>query len=192
MNFIGDRYYNLIILFMEDFKERMCQEHSELSDRLYKLNVALCKDGFREKVGDYQFKLMKEQALGMDKYHLALTARLIDMGLFPNDEGKSFAFAGMGIAGAVNALKLGLAVRRNGWNGKGMFVVKQVPSHVGADVIPNMQSIPQAVKDILMNRENPCINYNNQLLLVQKSGVADSWTASSSDVLADDWEIAND
>lgn len=43
-----------------------------------------------------------------------------------------------------------------------------------------------------MNRENPCINYNNRLLLVQKSGVADSWTASSSDVLADDWEIAND
>lgn len=73
-----------------------------------------------------------------------------------------------------------------------MFVVKQVPSHVGADVIPNMQSLPQAVKDILMNRENPCINYNNQLLLVQKSGVADSWAASSSDVLADDWEIAND
>ena len=93
---------------------------------------------------------------------------------------------------AIEALKSGLAVRREGWNGKGMFVVKQVPSHVGADIIPNMQSLPQAVKDILMNRENPCINYNNQLLLVQKSGVAASWTASSSDVLADDWEIAND
>ena len=185
-------YINLNILFMEDFKERMCQEHSELSERIGKLNVALCNDGFREKVGDYQFELMKEQALGMEKYYLALTARLVDMGLFPNEEGKSFALAGMGIGGAVDALKLGLAVRRKGWNGKGMFVVKQVPSHIGADVIPNMQSLPQAVKDILMNRENPCINYNNQLLLVQKSGVADSWTASSSDVLADDWEIAND
>ena len=128
----------------------------------------------------------------MEKYFIALTARMKDMGLFPNDEGTSCACTGMSIGGAVNALKLGLAVRRKGWNGKGMFVVKQVPSHVGADVIPNMQSLPQAVKDILMNRENPCINYNNQLLLVQKSGVADSWTASSSDVLADDWEIAND
>lgn len=183
---------NLIILFMEDFKERMCQEHNELRERLGKLNVALYMDGFREKVGDYQFKLMKEQALGMEKYFIALTARMKDMGLFPNDEGTSCACTGMGIGGAVNALKLGLAVRRKGWNGKGMFVVKQVPSHVGADVIPNMQSLPQSVKDILMNRENPCINYNNQLLLVQKSGVADSWTASSSDVLADDWEIAND
>lgn len=183
---------NLIVLFMYDFKERICQEHNELKERLGKLNVALCMDGFREKVGDYQFKLMKEQALGMEKYFIALTARMKYMGLCPNDEGTSCACTGMGIGGAVDALKLGLAVRRKGWNGKGMFVVKQVPSHVGADVIPNMQSLPQAVKHILMKRENPCINYNNQLLLVQKSGVADSWTTSSSDVLADDWEIAND
>lgn len=114
---------NLIILFMDDFKERMCQEHNELRERLGKLNVALCMDGFREKVGDYQFKLMKEQALGMEKYFIALTARMRDMGLFPNDEGTSCACAGMGIGGAVDALKLGLAVRRKGWNGKGMFVV---------------------------------------------------------------------
>lgn len=33
-------------------------------------------------MGDYQFKLMKEQSLGMEKYYLALTARLTDMGLF--------------------------------------------------------------------------------------------------------------
>ena len=191
MNFIGDRYYNLIILFMEDFKERMCQEHSELSDRLGKLNVALCKDGFREKVGDYQFKLMKEQALGMDKYHLALTARLIDMGLFPNDEGKSFAFAGMGIAGAVNALKLGLAVRRKGWNGKGLFVVKQIPSHITSDIIPKMQSLPQSAQNILMSRKNPHIDYTNQMLIINPDGRADSWVPSVSDIFADDWEIAN-
>ena len=192
MNFIGDRYYNLIILFMEDFKERMCQEHSELSDRLGKLNVALCKDGFREKVGDYQFKLMKEQALGMEKYYLALTARLVDMGLFPNDEGKSFAFAGMGIAGAVNALKLGLAVRRKGWNGKGLFVVKQIPSHITSDIIPKMQSLPQSAKNILMSRENPHIDYINQMLIINPDGRADSWVPSVSDIFADDWEIAND
>ena len=191
MNFIGDRYYNLIILFMEDFKERMCKEHSELSDRLGKLNVALCKDGFREKVGDYQFKLMKEQALGMEKYYLALTARLVDMGLFPNDEGKSFAFAGMGIAGAVNALKLGLAVRRKGWNGKGLFVVKQIPSHITSDIIPKMQSLPQSAKNILMSRENPHIDYTNQMLIINPDGRADSWVPSVSDIFADDWEIAN-
>ena len=191
MNFIGDRYYNLIILFMEDFKERMCQEHSELSDRLGKLNVALCKDGFREKVGDYQFKLMKEQALGMEKYFIALTARMKDMGLCPNDEGTSCACTGMGIGGAVNALKLGLAVRRKGWNGKGLFVVKQIPSHITSDIIPKMQSLPQSAKNILMSRKNPHIDYTNQMLIINPDGRADSWVPSVSDIFADDWEIAN-
>lgn len=66
---------------MEDYQKRMLNEHSELKDRWAKLNVALAKDGFREKVGDYQFKLMKEQSLGMKKYYLALTARLTDMAI---------------------------------------------------------------------------------------------------------------
>ena len=44
---------------MEDFQKRKLDEHSELKDCLTKLNAALAKDGFREKVGDYQFKLMK-------------------------------------------------------------------------------------------------------------------------------------
>lgn len=71
---------------MEDYQKRMLDEHSELKDRLTKLNSALAKDGFREKVGDYQFKLMKEQALGMQKYFIALTARLNDMGLLSNEQ----------------------------------------------------------------------------------------------------------
>jgi hypothetical protein len=69
---------------MEDFQKRMLDEHSELKDRWTKLNAALAKDGFREKVGDYQFELMKEQSSGMKKYYLALTARLTDMGLLNN------------------------------------------------------------------------------------------------------------
>ena len=71
---------------MEDYQKRMLDEHSNLKDRLAKLNAALAKDGFREKVGDYQFKLMKEQALGMQKYFIALTARLNDMGLLSNEQ----------------------------------------------------------------------------------------------------------
>ena len=66
---------------MENFQKRMLDEQSELKERLAKLNVALVKDGFREKVGDYQFKLMKEQAQGMEKYFAALTARMKDMGI---------------------------------------------------------------------------------------------------------------
>ena len=71
---------------MEDFQKRMLDEHIQLVERLSKLNAALKKDGFREKVGDYQYKLMKEQAQGMEMYFKALTARMDDMGLIKNDE----------------------------------------------------------------------------------------------------------
>lgn len=69
------------------------------------------------------------------------------------------------------------------------FIVKQVPSHITGDIIPNMQSLPQSAKDILMSRENPHIDYINQILIIHPDGRADSWTASSSDIFADDWEI---
>ena len=92
----------------------------------------------------------------------------------------------------IEALKSGLAVRRKGWNGKGLFVVKQIPSHITSDIIPNMQSLPQSAKNILMSRENPHIDYTNQMLIINPDGRADSWVPSVSDIFADDWEIAND
>ena len=89
----------------------------------------------------------------------------------------------------LSALKAGSAIRRSGWNGKGLFVVKQVPSHITGDIIPKMQSLPQSAKDILMSRENPHIDYTNQMLIINPDGRADSWVPSSSDVFAEDWEI---
>lgn len=94
--------------------------------------------------------------------------------------------------GAINLLKAGLAVRRKGWNGKGLFIVKQVPAHITGDIIPKMQSLPQIAKDILMKRENPHIDYTNQMLIINPDGRADSWVPSSSDVFAEDWEVATD
>lgn len=91
--------------------------------------------------------------------------------------------------GAIILLKNGFAVRRKGWNGKGLFIVKQVPSHITGDIIPNMQSLPQSAKSILMSRENPHIDYVNQMLIINPKGRADSWIPSSSDVFAEDWEI---
>ena len=77
-----EEYYKITfkdIYIMEEFQKRMCEEYKELADRLTKLQTALGKDGFREKVGDYQYKLMKEQAQGMEMYLKALTARMKDM-----------------------------------------------------------------------------------------------------------------
>lgn len=94
--------------------------------------------------------------------------------------------------GAIDLLKAGLAVRRKGWNGKGLFIVKQVPSHITSDIIPNMQSLPQSAKSILMSRENPHIDYTNQMLIINPDGRADSWVPSASDVFAEDWEVVTE
>ena len=170
---------------MENFKKRMCDEHAELKERLTKLNAAFGENGFREKVGDYQYKLMVEQAQGMDKYLKALEARMVDMSI--NDYTPTMTFGK-----AIEVLKQGEAIRRKGWNGKGLFVVKQVPSHIEGDIIPNMQSLPQSAKNILMSRENPHIDYTNQMLIINPDGRADSWVPSSSDVFAEDWEVVTD
>lgn len=91
---------------------------------------------------------------------------------------------------AIEGLKKGKLVTREGWNGKGMFVVKQIPASIGLDIIPKMQSLPQSAKDILIER-NQSINYINQMLIVKADGSADSWVPSSSDCFASDWIILN-
>ena len=93
---------------------------------------------------------------------------------------------------AIKFLKAGGAVRRAGWNGKGMFVIKQVPAHIISEAIPNMQSLPQIAKDILMKRQKPCLKYTNQMLIINQDGRADSWVPSSSDVFAEDWELVTE
>lgn len=95
----------------------------------------------------------------------------------------------MNFGQAIEALKEGKAIQREGWNGKGLFVVKQVPAVIGANIIPNMQSLPQSAKNILMSREVPEIKYTNQMLIINPDGRADSWVPSSSDVFAEDWCI---
>lgn len=94
----------------------------------------------------------------------------------------------MNFGQALEALKAGHLVQRSGWNGKGMFVVKQIPAIIGQDIIPKMQSLPQAAKDYLLKRGQD-IAYTNQMLIVNAEGRADSWVPSSSDCFADDWEI---
>lgn len=101
-------------------------------------------------------------------------------------EAGSFTFGG-----AIVLLKDGFAVRRKSWNDKGLFIVKQVPSHIGGDIIPKMQSLPQSAKDILMSRENPHIDYTNQMLIINTDGKADSWVPSSSDIRAIEAEENN-
>lgn len=95
----------------------------------------------------------------------------------------------MNFGQAIEALKQGKAVQRQGWNGKGMFVIKQVPAHITGEIIPGMQSLPDSAKKLLMERENPHVDYVNQMLIIHPDSHADSWVPSSSDVFAEDWII---
>ena len=89
---------------------------------------------------------------------------------------------------AIIALKAGKRVSREGWNGKGMFVFKQIPALIPAEVVPKMTSLPQTVKDWFASKDfGP--SYRNQFALVDASGNVDSWSPSGSDALADDWCI---
>ena len=89
---------------------------------------------------------------------------------------------------AIQALNSGKMISREGWNGQGLFVFKQVPSVVPADFIYKMSSLPPSVKETLIRRGNP-ITYNNQLCLVTPDSKVYGWTPSPSDSLAEDWVI---
>lgn len=90
---------------------------------------------------------------------------------------------------AIKLLKQGKALRRSGWNGKNLFVIKQVPAHIESDIIPKMQSLPQSAKDLILNGKG-FIDYTSQCLIYNgNTGRADSWVPSISDVFAEDWEL---
>ena len=71
----------LYMMKQEKFQEELLIEFNELKERLDSLNANLKTKGYREKVGDYQFKLIKKQALGMDMYYNALSERLKDLNI---------------------------------------------------------------------------------------------------------------
>ncbi len=102
---------------------------------------------------------------------------------------------GLSFSSALQHLKQGRMIRREGWNGKGLFVFMQVPSVIGKDIVPKMQSLPQSVKNEFQRRfDTPSeqiaeIYYDNQLALVNPSNLITGWSPSVSDVLSDDWTV---
>lgn len=107
-------------------------------------------------------------------------------------------------ADAIEALHLGKRIAREGWNGKGLFVFKQVPAKIEMNIVEVMQSLPNNVKiefkkrwmDLGGSRAEGVdtiyfntITYENQLALVYPNNVIYGYTPSTSDVLAEDWTI---
>lgn len=177
----------------ETFLDRLKIEHEELMRRFEKCATFVDSETFREEMRktykdylkDYPAFLLSLQRELMGRYLQTLECRISLTE--PSAWGTTISRMSFGIA--VEALKFGLAIRRQGWNGRGLFVVKQVPSHIGGDIIPKMQSLPQPAKDLIMKGKG-FVDYTSQCLIYnENTGRADSWVPSISDVFAEDWEI---
>ena len=101
----------------------------------------------------------------------------------------------MNFGSAIVLLENGNLLAREGWNGRGMFVCKQVPCEIPDTIVPNMQSLPQKAKDEFIKRFNhdgvifDSISYCSQMIIVDSNNQINSWVPSSSDIFATDWVI---
>ena len=162
--------------------DRMTIEENELTDRILKLTSFISGNKFKE-LDSTTTAMLISQHESMREYLVALYMRSKKM---ESGEGSYTNFC-FGVA--VNLLKQGFIVRRQGWNCKNMFIVKQVPAHITSDIIPKMQSLPQAAKDRILEGKG-FVDYTSQCLIYnENTGCADSWVPSISDIFADDWEI---
>ena len=173
----------------DTFIDRLYIEHSDLMERFEKCAVFVDSDKFREVVkDDYPAFLLSLQRDLMGRYAAILEQRIA----ISKGETSITTLPRMSFGIAIQALKFGLAIRRSGWNGKNLFVIKQVPAHIESDVIPNMQSLPQSAKDFILKGKG-YIDYTSQCLIYNtNTGRADSWVPSISDVFAEDWEIVTE
>ncbi len=98
----------------------------------------------------------------------------------------------MDFGDAIKALKQGLVVRRRGWDCLSLVVFKQVPAHITGEIIPKMQSLPDAAKKFVMEHAT-FVDYTDQCLIYNKdTGEANSWTPTISDVFAEDWVLVTE
>lgn len=169
----------------DSFLDRLHIEMRDLYARIDNLAPFIESGKIDEVVTDkYQNHLLRLQHRIMSRYINVLECRIGRLDGSPEAPLHQMTFGD-----AIEILKQGGAVRRRGWNGKGMFVVKQVPAHIDSNVIPKMQSLPQSAKDLILKGKG-FIDYTSQCLIYnENTGRADSWVPSISDVFAEDWEI---
>lgn len=165
-------------------EDRMEIELKELADKTDKLNAFLCSDKFTTLSPVISY-LLRAQYNAMCAYIQALKIRLDIM----QGQAQAFEHYSFNFGTAIGLLEAGFVLRRRIWNGTGLCVIKQVPAHITEVSIPNMQSLPQPAKDVIM-RGTKCIDYTSQCLAYNtKSGRADSWVPSIVDIFAVDWEV---
>lgn len=104
---------------------------------------------------------------------------------------------------ALEAVKQGKLVTREGWNGKGMFVFMRPADELPISfVVEKIKSLPQSVKSyyykacvdengtVLEAKENDVVKFTAYLCMKAADGtIVNGWLASQTDMLAEDWCI---
>ena len=101
---------------------------------------------------------------------------------------------------AIEAVKQGKLIARNGWNGKSMFVFQRPEDTIETSMIPKIKSLPQSVKDWIDKNVDDKSNRGETGLTPVKftaylcmkaadNTVVNGWLASQTDMLAEDWTI---
>jgi len=94
----------------------------------------------------------------------------------------------------IDELQKGNMARRTSWE-TNTFIFRQVPSEINKEIVPKMQSLPQAVKTEFDRRFNDpsfqisTLYYDNQVAIVNSSNLIQGWNPSPADMFAMDWQI---
>lgn len=167
----------------ETHLDRINIEDQNLREKCLKLSDFIHDEKFNDlPLGDRAMLVAQHHMMSAYSSILALRQSTMEGGV----SGRPYGFSFEQI---LPLIREGYAVRRNGWNGKGLMVFKQVPAHIGSEIIPGMQSLPDEAKRLILAHGDH-IDYNSQCLIFNaETGEANSWVPSISDVFANDWEL---
>ena len=90
---------------------------------------------------------------------------------------------------AIEALKAGQVITREGWNEKGIWLYKTVGNTVPKFFIPNFTSLLEAVKHKLLALDVDVVFKPQITMFTAEQEMQPGWLAAQADILAEDWMI---
>ena len=176
---IFEKYYRPA----NNYAERLTIEKDNLDKNVSKCSAFIESDSFEEIVeNSTQQLLLRLQKKVMSDYSKILGHRILPCS--SEDFTMSFGLA-------IEALTMGLVLRRKGWKDTQKVVFKQVTTHVEPDIVPKMSSLSDAAKQVI-GEGKLGINYLNQCLLYDRvTGIATAWTPCMEDIFECDWTVVN-
>lgn len=79
---------------------------------------------------------------------------------------------------------------QNTLNAKDLSRIADTLADISSEIISKMTSLPDSVKNLLLGRSaDAAIHYRNQMVQIDRNGIANAWQPNAEDVFADDWQI---